>query len=95
MKFYIELLADKYGNTAFAGTHVFSGVITPYEAGVDNRYKMVGAPDSIIGKKWPSGVLIDLYGGFAEVEGPGRELTYEEWEALSQGKTRITSPSNN
>ena len=76
-KFYIELPADKYGNTGRARAVVEASVI---QDGPHQRMIPV-APPHFTGK-WPGGWYTDIYGGYAEVEGPARMLSDDEYDAL-------------
>lgn len=86
-KFYVELPADKYGNTATALPHaVIEGRIV--QGGPDAhpftnpaRKALLFTAPAELAAQWP-GMYTDLYGGYAEVEGPARMLTRDEWRHL-------------
>lgn len=87
MKFYIELPADEYGNTACTPAVIAARY---YPAGreplrpMDNTerpYMTVTGPPEFAAK-WPS-MYADSYGGFAETEGPARMLSRNEWKTIT------------
>jgi hypothetical protein len=77
--FLVELPADKYGNRGY--TNSVPCVIEAHET-VENglRHLDIIAPPEIV-NKWP-GIYRDSYGGWLEVPGPARLLSWEEREAL-------------
>jgi hypothetical protein len=81
-KFYIELPADEHGNTAMLPA-VYEGTIVQ---GAGYRKIIFHAPEYALRHK---DMRLDSYGGYAEVEGPARMLTHEEWSKLTQGKKPI------
>jgi hypothetical protein len=85
-KFWIELPGDKYGHVGKLPRAVVEA--RWYDRASDfspsknpGRPYLVCAAPAEIAQKWP-GWYADDKGGWAEVEGPARLLTYEEWEAL-------------
>jgi len=80
MPFYIELPADEYGNRAY--TNSFPCVVEA-EPFMDqhNVEKLLFIAPSEIAEKWPDCHIND-YGGWLEVDGPARPLTWEEREEL-------------
>jgi hypothetical protein len=79
MNFYVELPADKDGNTYYTKA-VIEGRIVPGEYGAN---LMIYAPAEVA-RKWPS---VRAW-GFAETEGPARLLTRPEWETLIRSAKR-------
>jgi hypothetical protein len=75
MAFFVELPADVLGNRAY--TNSFPCVV---EGKVIGRELIVKAPPEIA-KRW-STIIFNHYGGWLEVEGPARPLTWEEREEL-------------
>jgi hypothetical protein len=69
--FYIELPADEYGNTSMPRS-VIEGQIQ------DRTLTITGPPDLVR----YSGCFTDVFGGFAEVEGPARMLSVDEYFAI-------------
>jgi hypothetical protein len=85
-RFYVELPADEYGNTAWPVAVIEARILPPGspEAGPlanPDRPKMLIAGPAEIVSRWPS-CYADRYDGFAEVEGPARMLSREEYDAL-------------
>lgn len=79
MAFYVELPADKYGNRAFTASFpcVVEGDLIETDFGTELVFK---APKEI-SSKWSS-VLFDQYGGWLEVDGPARLISWEEREEM-------------
>lgn len=79
MTYFVELPADEYGNRAY--TNSFPCVVEANEIIEHDRpyLKFVAPPE--IASKWPR-VLKNAYGGWFEVPGPARPLTWEEREKL-------------
>ncbi len=76
-KFFIELPADERGNTGMMSAVVEGTLIEE-----NGREKLVPvAPEEFV-QGWPNGWYRDGYGGWAEIEGPARLLSYEEHKAL-------------
>jgi hypothetical protein len=76
-RFYVELPADEYGSTS------------QHKAVVEARRAVINGSEMLIpiapprhASRWPDGWPIDLYGGWVEVKGPARELSFDEWETL-------------
>jgi hypothetical protein len=82
MAFYVELPADKYGNRAFTNSFpcVVEGDLVESNLGTELVFK---APKEIA-SKWPR-ILFNQYGGWLEVEGPARPLSWDERENLILG----------
>ena len=85
-RFYIELPGDEYGNTAMPRA-VYEGQIvqggTPEAGHFSNPARQVilfTAPADIAAQY--KGMYTDAYGGYAEVEGPARLLSREEYTAI-------------
>jgi hypothetical protein len=85
MTFYIELPGDESGNVMLPRA-VFEGRIVqggpdqhPY-TNPDRRALIITAPAEIA--RTHDGMYTDAYGGFAEVPGPARLLTRDEYEAV-------------
>lgn len=75
--FFVELFADAYGNTSMPPTVVEAKLVQE-----NDRDRLVPvAPEHFV-KGWPNGWYRDTYGGWAEVDGPARILTYEEHAEL-------------
>jgi len=79
MAFFVELSADKYGNRAFTNSQpcVVEGEVIQGEFG----QKLEIIAPSYIKNKWAA-IYIHQYGGWVEVAGPARPLTYTEREKL-------------
>jgi hypothetical protein len=75
MTFYIELPADEFGNTSMPRC--------VFEASIDNDHgrplMTITAPPEMI--KY-AGMYADTYGGVAEVPGPARMLSRDEWKSI-------------
>lgn len=80
-RFYIELPADEYGNTAYPKAVVEGVLAQDQDSG---RPRLTFAAPAEIVSRWPS-VYADGFGGYAETEGPARMLSHEEYEALIEG----------
>jgi len=98
MTFYIELPADRYGNTALP-TAVFAGRIVqggpgehPFTNPARQALIITGPPE--LASRWP-GMYTDAYGGYAEVPGPARLLDRVEYDEIiaGLGKTAPEYPS--
>ena len=76
-RFYVELPADEYGNTAYSQA-VIEGSVAEH-ASLGCQLMLITAPPALVKH---SGQRLNAYGGWAEVEGPARMLTPQEWEAL-------------
>lgn len=76
-KFYIELPADEYGNTAMK-----RAVVEATSRIQHGREMLVPVAPTHHANGWPTGWHRGSYGGWVETEGPARELTYDEWKAL-------------
>ena len=83
-RFYIELPGDEYGNTALPKAVVEGRIVQGgTEAGFSNPARMallITAPPEVA-SRWP-GMYTDTYGGYAEVEGPARMLSRDEYDAI-------------
>jgi hypothetical protein len=76
-KFWVELPADEYGNRAFTNSRPRVIEAELNEAGTA---LLIIAPDET---EFPwRRILIKQYGGWLEVDGPARSLTWDEREAL-------------
>lgn len=85
-KFYVELPADEYGNTAYSPAVVAAQYhptgrepLRPLD-NTKRPYMTVSGPPEFAAR-WP-GFYEDSYGGWAETEGPARILSRDEWEAI-------------
>lgn len=76
-KFYVELPADEYGNIALPRA-VIEGRIVQGDAPGRPVFLIDGPPEVV---PW-SGYRAGMWGGYAEVEGPARMLSREEYDAL-------------
>jgi hypothetical protein len=89
MAFYVELPADEYGNVsmprAVVEAHIEPGRSETNPLGNPDRQLMVAVAPPEIAQRWPSWYT-DAHGGWAEVEGPARLLSREEWAALISAK---------
>lgn len=84
-RFYIELPGDEDGNTAMHRAVIEGRIVqggTP-EAGFFSdpakKALLFTAPEYA---RSHGGMYVDQYGGYAEVEGPARMLSDEEYDAL-------------
>jgi len=75
-KFYVELPADEYGNTALP-TAVIQATIAQHHG----RPRLTILAPAEIAQKWPTRYA-DFYKGYAETEGPARLLSREDYDAL-------------
>ncbi len=89
--FYIELPGDEYGNTAMptavVEARLVHGVPDEWPGKNPDRPGMIAiAPPKFVDTwgRWYE----DGYGGWAEVEGPARILTRDEYEALLESVLR-------
>ena len=96
-RFYIELPMEEDGCTAIRPA-VIEGMIvqggTPEAGAFDNPARealLFSAPAEIASRH--SGMYTDAFGGYAEVEGPARLLTPEEYEALIREVKNRTAQS--
>lgn len=84
-KFYVELPADEGGNTALHPAVIEGRIVqggTPeagYFSNPDRKALLFTAPAEIARHE---GMYTDAYGGYAEVEGPARMLSHDEYTAL-------------
>ncbi len=76
-KFYVELPADEYGNTAMNMAVVEATVVT--EGGKEKLVPI--APDNFVAA-WPQGWFRNTFGGWVETEGPARHLSFAEHAEL-------------
>lgn len=83
MPFFVELPVDKYGNRAY--TNSFPCVIEAEVVNDDGGDDLVILAPPEISFKW-SHIKKDYYGGWLEVEGPARPLTWKERESLIYSK---------
>jgi hypothetical protein len=79
MSFFVELPADEYGNRAW--TNGLPCVVEGYLVESDIGLELIFVAPLEIKSKWPS-VLFNQYGGWLEVDGPARTLTWEEREVI-------------
>lgn len=84
-RFYVELPADDQGNVALPHA-VMEGRMVPHDVPGRVRFLIVAPPEVV---PW-SGYRADMWGGYAEVEGPARMLTREEHAALIKGLEPVT-----
>ena len=75
--FYVELPADRHGNTGKRKAVVEARVVTRH--GYPALVPV--APEHFV-RGWPDGWRADLYNGWAEVAGPARMLDRDEYEAI-------------
>ena len=91
-RFYVELPGDEYGNTALPRAVIEGWIVqggTPeagYFSNPGRKALLFTAPAEIT--RTHDGVYVDAYGGWAEVEGPARMLSDEEYAALVAEVTR-------
>lgn len=86
MAFYIELPGDEGGNTALPWAVIEGRLVqggTPEAGHFSNpgRQALLFDGPAEITRHWP-GMYTDAYGGYAEVDGPARMLSREQWTAL-------------
>lgn len=74
-RFFVELARDPEGNTGHGR------VVIEAEAPTETSLRVVGPPE--FRAKWPT---LTNYREWLEVEGPARQLTISEWEALTDQK---------
>ena len=86
MPFFVELPVDEYGNRGY--THSFPCVIEAEVVESDIGTRLVIKAPGEIKAKWPS-ILQRSHGGWLEVEGPARPLTWNEREELIAATQRI------
>jgi len=77
MAFYVELPADEWGNTAYT-----QGVIEGEIVGEGRDAEMVFKEPKEMAEKWPSGNYCRIYGGWMEVDGPVRDLSWGQRKEL-------------
>ena len=77
-RFYVELPADEYGNTALPPAVIEAELAQDAEA---RRPKLTILAPAEIAQNWPTRYA-DFYNGYAETEGPARMLNREEYDAL-------------
>lgn len=85
-RFYVELPADEDGNTSMHPAVIEGRIVqggTPEAGSFSNPARkalLFTAPPELAGRY--GGMYVDAYNGYAEVEGPARMLTREEYAAL-------------
>ena len=83
--FYVELPADDDGNTALPLAVIEGRIVqggTPEAGHFSNPARkalLFAAPPEVARH---GGIYVDAYGGYAEVAGPARMLSREEYDAL-------------
>lgn len=82
-RFFVEMAADAWGNRGYTNSFpcVIEAVVTTGESG--DVLNIVNPPE--IASKWPR-ILRWVHGGWLEVDGPSRPLTYDEREELIRQK---------
>lgn len=78
-RFFVELPADKDGNTAFPAAVIEARVEPDPRTGQELLFPVAPGHHA---KAMAGGWFVDAYGGWVECEGPARMLTHEEWAAL-------------
>jgi hypothetical protein len=76
-KFFVELHADEYGNTSMQRA-VVEAVLTEKNG---HDFLTPVAPQHFV-DVWPIGWYRDSSGGWAEVDGPARMLSHEEYDEI-------------
>lgn len=98
MTFYVELPADEDGNTsmplAVVEARAFQGGPNTPPLTNPSRAAMVPSAPAEIVRRWGSGWYADAYGGWAEVEGPARMLTREEYDGLIASIVKKETPQS-
>lgn len=77
-KFYVELPVDEYGDTTMERAVVEAKL----EWTKDSRDRLVPVAPRHFVANCPEGWYRDCFGGWAEVEGPARLLSFEQYQAL-------------
>lgn len=76
-KFFVELHADEYGNTSMP-----RAVVEAKLAEKNGRDHLTPVAPQRFVDGWPTGWYRDSYGGWAEIDGPARMLSYKEYDEI-------------
>jgi hypothetical protein len=94
-RFYVELPADEYGNTSMDRAVIEGRIVqggpdaAPFTSPA-RKALLFTAPADLADRH--GGQYVDAYGGYAEVEGPARMLSDEEYATLIE-TVRTTEPT--